>query len=156
MDKELRRIRGIASYQFGVGVGEALFPDDIEIEYSRRTGKIRFVYTGGALLAVLRPTDGMFTLSIAGAERLTAENVAQGFTVTVIDDVSEVIAEGKNVMAKHVVDAGGSIHPGDEVIVVDSQSTVLAVGKALLTRDEMHAFSYGVAVRTRRGRNRNR
>lgn len=156
MDQELRRIRGIASYQFGAGVGEALFPDDIEIEYSRRTTKIRFIYTGGALLAVLRPTDGMFTLSIAGAERLTTSNVAAGFTVTVLDDVSEVIAEGKNVMAKHVVDAGGSIHPGDEVIVVDSQSTVLAVGKAVLTRDEMHAFSYGVAVRTRRGRNRNR
>lgn len=152
MNEELRRIREIASYQFGANVGEALFPDDIEIEYSSRTGKIRFIYSQGELLAVLRPTDGMYTLSIAGAERLIHGGMAAGFTVMVIDDVSEVIAEGKNVMAKHVVEAGISIHPGDEVIVVDLGSKVLAVGKAVLTGSEMQVFNYGVAVRTRRGR----
>jgi uncharacterized protein with predicted RNA binding PUA domain len=75
-----------------------------------------------------------------------------GYIVTVLDDVADVIAEGKNVFAKHVVDAGEKIRPGDEVIVVDSEKKVLAVGRALLRREEILSFGVGVAVRTRRGR----
>jgi predicted RNA-binding protein (TIGR00451 family) len=63
---------------------------------------------------------------------------------------------GKNVFAKHVVEAGVNIRPGDETIVIDSKNRVLAVGRALLTREEMLTFCVGVAVKTRRGRNRDR
>jgi uncharacterized protein with predicted RNA binding PUA domain len=149
---DLKRIRGIADYQFGSGSGEVLFPEAITVERSRRTGKIRFVKIDDRLLAALRPTDGMFTLSIHGAERLISSSCASGYVVTVLDDVAEVIAEGKNVFAKHVVDAGEEIRPGDEVIIADSEKKVLAVGRALLNREEMLAFGVGVAVRTRRGR----
>jgi len=149
---DLKRIRGIADYQFGPGSGEALFPEEITVERSKRTGKIRFVKIDERLLAALRPTDGMFTLSIYGAERLISGSCALGYIVTVLDDVADVIAEGKNVFAKHVVDAGEKIRPGDEVIVVDSEKKVLAVGRALLRREEILAFGVGVAVRTRRGR----
>jgi uncharacterized protein with predicted RNA binding PUA domain len=149
---ELKRIRGIADYQFGPGSGEALFPKVITIERSKRTGKIRFVKKNERLIAALRPTDSMFTLSIYGAERLISGSCASGYIVIVLDDVAEVIAEGKNVFAKHVVDAGGEMRPGDEVIILDSKKRVLAVGRALLSREEMLAFSVGVAVRIRRGR----
>jgi uncharacterized protein with predicted RNA binding PUA domain len=149
---DLKRIRGIADYQFGPDSGEALFPEDITVERSKRTGKIRFVKIDERLLAALRPTNGMFTLSIYGAERLISGSCTLGYIVTVLDDVADVIAEGKNVFAKHVVDAGEKIRPGDEVIIVDSEKKVLAVGRALLRREEMLAFGVGVAVRTRRGR----
>jgi uncharacterized protein with predicted RNA binding PUA domain len=149
---ELKRIRGIADYQFGPGSGEALFPKFITVERSKRTGKIRFVKKNERLLAALRPTDSMFTLSIYGAERLISGSCASGYIVTVLDDVAEVIAEGKNVFAKHVIDAGREMRPGDEVIIVDSEKKVLAVGRALLSREEMLAFSVGVAVRIRKGR----
>jgi uncharacterized protein with predicted RNA binding PUA domain len=149
---DLKRIRGIADYQFGPDSGEALFPEDITVERSKRTGKIRFVKIDERLLAALRPTNGMFTLSIYGAERLISGSCTLGYIVTVLDDVADVIAEGKNVFAKHVVDAGKKIRPGDEVIIVDSEKKVLAVGRALLRREEMLAFGVGVAVRTRRGR----
>ena len=149
---DLKRIRGIADYQFGPGSGEALFPEEITVERSKRTGKIRFVKIDECLLAALRPTDGMFTLSIYGAERLISCSRNLGYIVTVLDDVADVIAEGKNVFAKHVVDAGEKIRSGDEVIIVDSEKKVLAVGRALLRREEILAFGVGVAVRTRRGR----
>lgn len=148
---DLKHIRGIADYQFGPGSGEALFPEGITVERSKRTGKIRFVKIDERLLAALRPTDGMFTLSIYGAERLISGSCTLDYIVTVLDDVADVIAEGKNVFAKHVVDAGEKIRPGDEVIIVDSEKKVLAVGRALLRREEMLAFGVGVAVRTRRG-----
>lgn len=154
MDRDLRRIRGIADYQFGAGSGEALFPEGIEIERSKNTGRIRLIRLDGSLLASLRPNDGLFTLTIAGAERLASKVKIGDSVVTVSDDVAEYVAQGRNVMARHVVEAGGGVRPGDEIIVVDSKKKVIAVGRALLNREEMLAFGVGVAVRTRRGRDR--
>ena len=156
MDGDLRRIRGIAEYQFGQGCGEALFPKGVKITYSKKTGKIRHIYLDGVLLASLRPTDSMFTVTIAGAGRLVSNIDTPGFTATVTDEAAEFVAQGRNVFAKHVVDAGDAIRPGDEVVVLDSKRRVLAVGRALLNREEMLAFNVGVAVKVRRGRNRDR
>ena len=155
MDRDLRRIRGIADYQFGAGSGAALFPEGIEIERSKNTGRIRLIRLEGSLLASLRPNDGLFTLTIAGAERLTSKAEVRDSSVTISDDVADYVARGENVMAKHVVEAGGGVRPGDEIIVLDSKKKVIAVGRALLNREEMLAFGVGVAVRTRRGRYRN-
>ncbi|MCW3978351.1 MAG: pseudouridine synthase [Candidatus Bathyarchaeota archaeon] len=156
MDQDLRRIRAIADYQFGPGCGAALFPEGVSIERSMKTGKIRLVRMGDVLLASLRPTDGLFTLTIAGAERLVKGVKDVGYAVTVLDEVSEFVSQGRNVFAKHVVDSGEAIRPGDEVIILNSKREVLGVGRALLNREEMLAFDVGVAVKTRRGRARDR
>jgi len=156
MNQDLKRIRAISDYQFGFGIGDALFPEDASFERSRRTGKIRFIWIGETLLAALRPTDGFLTFTIAGAERLVKNMSSLECTVTIQDDVAEVIAQGRNVMARHVVKAGGSIRPGDETIILDSKKWVQAVGRALLTGEEMLVFRTGVAVRVRRGRERDR
>jgi len=156
MDGDLRRVRGVADYQFGPGVGAALFPEGVTIEYSRNTGRIRHIYIGDVLLASFRPTDGLFTLTMAGAERLMAGLDAPRFTVTVTDEAAEFVAQARNVFAKHVVDAGDAIRPGDEVVVLDGGRGVLAVGRALLNGEEMLAFRSGVAVKVRRGRGRHR
>lgn len=150
--EELRRLRGIAEYQFGRGCGEALFPPNVKVTYSRGTGRIRHIYLGEKLIATLRPTDGLFALTIAGAELLLSKVEDPGFTVTVDEGFEEDIEEGKSVFAKHVVEAGSGIRPGDEVVVLDKQGRVLGVGRALLNREEMLAFKIGVAVRVRRGR----
>ena len=153
MVDDLRRIRAIADYQFGSGSGDALFSDDVEVERSKNTGKMRFVRLHGKLLASLRASDSLFTLTIGGAKRLISGMPALGYTVTIMDDVSEFASNGKNVFARHVVAAGEDIRPGDEVVILDSSKEVLAVGRALLNAEEMLAFGTGVAVRTRRGRN---
>ena len=151
MESDLTRIRGIASYQFGRGCGDALFPDGVQIVYSRNTGRIRHVYLDGVLVASFRPMDGFFTLTIPGAERMI--NLAGSFDhiVQVADDVADFVAQGRSVFAKHVLEAGASIRPGDEIVVVDSKRKVLAVGRALLNKEEMRAFKVGVAVKVRRG-----
>ncbi len=148
--EELVRARGIADYQFGGGTGEALFPDGVEFEYSRNTGKLRHIHLGDTLLATLRPNDGVFTLTIAGARRLSAVSNL-GYRVTVSNDVAEFVSQGRNVFAKHVVAAGERIRPGDEVVVSTIDGNIVGVGRALLTRDEMLRFKTGVAVKTRRG-----
>ena len=152
MENSLRRVRSIADYQFGRGVGVKLFPANVEIQYSRATGRIRYVNLHGERLATLRPTDGLLSLSVAAA-KFTAENLASvaHCFVTVRQDVAKFVADGGDVFAVHVVQADGEIHAKDEVIVVDEGKQVLAVGRALLSSLEMQAFKTGVAVKVRHG-----
>lgn len=148
----LRKVRCVADYQFGKGAGEKLFPGDIVFVLSRRTGRVRLIYLDEELLATLRPTDGFLTLTVEGAERLIEVGCSRNLLVVVEDDVSPFIEGGRSVFAKHVVFASEEIRPGEEVIVVNSESKVLAVGKAKLSGREMKYFDRGVAVQVRRGR----
>jgi predicted RNA-binding protein (TIGR00451 family) len=147
----LQRIRSIADYQFGKGVGRILFPNNARIVYSKRTGRIRHIFLEDKLLATLRPKDGFFSLTIEGAKRLLKKIELLRCKVKVNDEVAGFIAEGRNLFAKHVVDADNDIRPNEEVIILDSKGRLLAVGKAALTGREMKRFHTGVAVRTRKG-----
>ena len=147
----LQKIRSIADYQLGKGVGNVLFPKNVSIAFSRRTGRIRHVYFNGKLLATLRPTDGIFSLTIEGAKRLVKGVKPLRLWVTVQKDVEPFVAEGKSVFAKHVADADIEIRPQEEVVVIGEKNKVLAVGRAVLTGREMKAFKHGVAVKVRRG-----
>ena len=147
----LQKIRNIADYQLGKGAGKALFPNNVHVAFSRRTGRIRHIYLNHELLATLRPTDGMFSLTITGAKRLLRGVKSPRLWVKVQKDAEPFIAKGKSVFAKHVVDADDEIRPREEVIVTGENNQVLAVGKAVLTGKEMTMFKHGVAVKVRRG-----
>jgi predicted RNA-binding protein (TIGR00451 family) len=148
---DLQKIRSVANYQFGRGVGSSFFPDEVRLVYSKRTGKIRHIYLGKELLATLQPTTGRFILTIAGAKRMVDVVEPLRLWVRIQDDVEPFIAKGRSVYAKHVVDADSGIRPQEEVIVVNGKNEAVAVGRALLTGKEMLAFKRGVAVRVRRG-----
>jgi len=156
MNEDITRLRAVADYQFGRGAGAALFPDDAWIEYSKNTGKPRHIWAGEELVANYRPNDALFTVTIAGAGRLVAALEGFKYSVRVMDDVVEVVEQGKNVFAKHVRDAGESIRPGDEVVVVDGSGEVVAVGKSKMNRGDMLSYKTGTAVRVRRGRKKDR
>lgn len=146
-----QKIRSIADYQFGRGVGERLFSRNVEIVFSKRTKRIRHIYLEGKRLATLRPTDGMFSLTVAGAKRILDGAKHPRLWVKVSKEAAPFVARGKSVFAKHVVDADDEIRPQEEVIVLDEGGEVLAVGRAVLTGAEMKAFKCGVAVRVRWG-----
>jgi len=156
MISDLEKIRAIADYQFGPGAGDARFPEGVSITYSKTTGRIRHIYQDGVLLASIRPSDGFLTLTIAGAERLIAGLEKPRFNIVVSDIATPMVSRGRSVFAKHVVEASPEIRPGDEVVVLDRGGRVIAVGRALLSGDEMLSFNLGVAVRVRRCRLRDR
>ena len=151
MENALTRIRSTADYQFGKGVGAKLFPENVDIEYSKATGRIRYVYLNGIRLATLRPTDGLLSLSITAAQTIAENRDSAKCFVTVQNDVSKYIADGGDVFAVHVVAVDEEVRTKDEVIILDETNRVLAVGRALLSADEMLAFKIGVAVKVRRG-----
>ena len=151
MEDALKRIRSTVDYQFGKDVGVKLFPENVEILYSKATGRIRYVNLNGERLATLRPTDGLLSLSVTAAQRIVENAVPVQCFVTVRNDVSKFIANGGDVFAAHVVKADDAIHAKDEVIAVDEAGKVLAVGRAMLSSAEMKAFRTGVAVKVRHG-----
>jgi predicted RNA-binding protein (TIGR00451 family) len=151
LENTLGKVRSIADYQFGLGVGEKLFPDNIQIEYSKRTGRIRYINLNGERLATLRPTDGLYSLSIKAAKFIAENTPFAKCFVTVQTAVSKFIVDGGDVFAVHVVAVNQEIHVKDEVIVLDEQKKVLAVGRAMLSSVEMKAFKTGVAVKVRHG-----
>jgi len=149
-NSSLRRVRTIADYQFGRGVGIGLFPEECTYLFST-TGRIRQILFGGVRLATVRASDGRLTLGIEGAKRLMTILPSPGYRVVIREDVAEFVAQGKNTFAKHVVEADPAIRAGDDVLVVAGNDRLIACGAAVVSGAEMLAFNYGVAVRVRQG-----
>jgi predicted RNA-binding protein (TIGR00451 family) len=93
----------------------------------------------------------LFSLAVNGAKRLNQDAGIADMMVEVSKDVAPFIAKGKSVFARHVSRVSPEIRPLEEVIVLNDDREVLAVGKAVLTGREMRAFKRGIAVRVRRG-----
>jgi uncharacterized protein with predicted RNA binding PUA domain len=153
LENTLGKVRAIADYQFGKGVGEKLFPENIEVQLSPRTGRIRFINLNGERLATLRPTDGLLSLSVKAAKFMAENTPFAKCFVIIQNDVSKFIAKGGDVFAVHVVKVDAEIRAKDEAIVKDESGNVLAVGRAVLSSGEITAFKTGVAVKVRHGVN---
>ena len=148
-DDERARLRTVADYQFGVGAGAALFPDDESLTVLRTsTGRPQQVLSHDEARLVSYTVEGRFTLAARGGRRLY--DVLGGPHVEVGDESVPFVRDGKNAFAKFVRNVDGEIRPGDEVAVT-YDGTVLAVGRAELPADGMRDFHSGVAVKVREG-----
>lgn len=149
VDFDLRRIAAVADMQFGRGASEALLDGKTTIIKSKRTGKIRNVICDGSHVLSMRAEDGLFTLKLEGGRRLHRRFRHPLLRVVVGGDAVPFVKEGKSVFAKFVSDCDPDLRPFDECLVVDEADEFLAVGRTLLTRDEMLSFQQGMAVKTR-------
>ncbi|WP_323675186.1 PUA domain-containing protein [Halorubellus sp. PRR65] len=146
------RARTVATYQFGAGAGDALFPGDERYDVKRTSsGRIEQVAVDDGRLVTLG-TDGRYTLGIEAGRRLVAGLDDDAYQVVVGDESEPFVRDGENVFAKFVADADPQIRPYDEVTVVHEDSgDVLAVGRAELPADAMLDFDAGMAVQVREG-----
>jgi 7-cyano-7-deazaguanine tRNA-ribosyltransferase len=148
-DLYLERARMVARYQFQLDSPDLLFPDESVVTRSRKTGRIRGIYLHGNLLGTLRAHDGFFTLSIDGARRL--KELTHRHRVSVSDESAEFNSKGFNVFFRFIVSADPEIIAGNEVLVVDRDDNLIAVGKASVSGQEMKSYDRGVAVKVRSG-----
>jgi len=148
-DLDVRRIRAVADMQFGLGAAASLFSGKVNIQKSKATQKIRTVSVDGDHVVSMRAEDGLFTLKIAGAQRIHAALPAPHLRVTIQDDAIPFVLDGKSVFAKFVESCDPDLRPGDECLIVDGHDTLVGVGRLLLSPDEAAAFSIGVAVKPR-------
>lgn len=150
---QIRKLRGVATYQFGKETGSVLFSSCTKIVCSARTGRIRHIYLKNQLIATLRPKDGYLALTTHGAQLILSRVNDPPNIVTALNDVSEFIRSGGDLFAEHIVRADERLRPADEAIVIDENGSLIGVGRAVLSGHEMKFFKRGVAVRIRRGVN---
>jgi 7-cyano-7-deazaguanine tRNA-ribosyltransferase len=148
---DIKKVKAIADYQFGVGAGEALFKGKINIEKSKKTGKIRHIYDGKVLIVNMRASDSYLILSKEGAKRLHNAMPYPQNRVVVNEDSEPFALEGKSVFCKFVVECDENIRAKDEVLIVNEEDKLLAYGKAMLGACEINEFETGQAIKTRKG-----
>ncbi len=146
-DGEIARMRGVLSYQFNEAVALALIPEgsEVEVEVSSK-GKIRYVFVDHTRLLTLRPTDGLFSLSLDAARRIVKAVDPPRFRVIVRGE-TELMG---SVLIPEVIDIDPLLRPGDEVVVVDRRDNVLGVGRLRIPRALLAGLVRGEVVRIRK------
>ena len=67
------------------------------------------------------------------------------------EDAIPFVSEGRSLFCKHVKWCGSNIKTGSDVVVMDNDGRILAVGRARMSSNMMSWFDSGVAVRVREG-----
>jgi 7-cyano-7-deazaguanine tRNA-ribosyltransferase len=146
---DIKRVNSVCDMQFGKGSGDALLEGKIKIVKSKKTKKIRNIYSNGKHILSMRAEDGMFTLKIEGAKIIHKKFKKPQLRVVIHNDAVPFVKEGKSVFSKFVEDCDDNLRPYDECLIVDSKDDLIAVGRCLLNKNEMLSFEYGMAVKTR-------
>jgi len=137
-ERQHNTIRAVADYQFGEGAGDDLFDDlDVESVYP----KLRALSSDGEQLAMLVAEYGVLSLTLAGARRWVESDVP-----TKRVEIDAFVPHG-SVLAPGVVDASGTIRPGDEVVIDGPEA--FAVGRARMSGPEMVESTRGIASSVR-------
>ena len=131
---------------FGNGTSK-LLPKDIEIIFSRKTGRIRTVSHKGKLLCTLR-IDGSLAISTHFAQTLLKNKKFKENCVEVNADAAPFVEQGRSVFCKHVVSCGKNVRISADTPVL-FKNKVIAVGRAILSSEMISDFERGVAIKIR-------
>jgi len=150
---DLRKVKGISDYQFSPEITDILFKEsqNVKMVRSKNTDKIRYIFFEDELLLTLKPTNGLFTLSFLAAKKILKHTDPPRLRVVVLTEVSPYIKKGRNVFCKHVVEADDDLRAMDEVIVVNEEDELLAIGRINIAIPYIRTFERGVAVNVRKG-----
>lgn len=131
---------------FGNGVSKYL-PKNIEMTFSRKTGRIRTVTHKGKLLCTLR-IDGGLAISPYFAQILLKSKKFKENCLEINHDAAPFVEEGKSVFCKHVVWCGKNVQITSDTPILYNDK-VIAVGKAVLSSKMISDFNRGIAIRVR-------
>ena len=131
---------------FGNGVSKQL-PKDLEMTFSRKTGRIRTVYHKGKLLCTLR-IDGSLAISSHFAQLLLKNKKFKENCIEINEDAAPFVEQGRSVFCKHVIWCGKKVRTSADTPVL-FKNRVIAVGKAILSSEMISDFDRGVAIKVR-------
>ncbi len=131
---------------FGNGVSKYL-PKDVEMTFSRKTGRIRTVSHKGKLLCTLR-IDGGLAISIHFAQILLKSKEFKENCIEINSDAAPFVMEGRSVFCKHVLKCGKNVQISADAPIL-FKNKVIAVGRAVLSYEMISDFNRGVAVKVR-------
>jgi len=131
---------------FGNGTSK-LLPRDVEMTFSRKTGRIRTVYHKGKLLCTLR-IDGSLAISTYFAQILLKNKKFKDNCVEINADAAPFVEQGRSVFCKHVISCGKNVQISADTPVL-FKNRVIAVGRAILSSEMISDFDRGVAIKVR-------
>ena len=131
---------------FGNGVSRYM-PKDVEMTFSKKTGRIRTVSHKGKLLCTLR-IDGGLAISPYFAQLLMKSKSFRENCVEINKDAAPFVSEGRSVFCKHVVWCGKKVRISADTPVL-FKDKVIAIGKAVLSSEMISDFDRGVAIKVR-------
>ena len=150
-DLDTDRIRAVADYQFGEGAADALFAGKVELVKSKNTGQDQ-QHPGRWRAHPVAQGGGRLLLHEARCcRRLMRAFASPRLRVVVKDDAIPFVREGKNTFCGFILDADPDLRPMDEMMIVDKNDKLLAIGRAILVPEEMMAMTKGIAVKVREG-----
>jgi len=149
----LTSLREKAKYQYNLTDDQvnSIFTHECVMKLSKKTKRIREIERNGKLIFMLRPNDGFLISQIEGARLLLKYSPFPNNRVVMYSDYSEMVSEGRNLFAKHVKTLDAQIKTGSEVIIVNENDELVAIGKSVLNHKEMLDSNYGIGVKVRRG-----
>ncbi|MGY5144747.1 MAG: PUA domain-containing protein [Candidatus Nitrosopumilus sp. bin_32a] len=131
---------------FGNGTSKFL-PKDIEMTFSRKTGRIRTVFHKKKLLCTLR-IDGSLAISTYFAQILLENKKFKENCVEINSEAAPYVEQGRSVFCKHVISCGKNVQISADTPVL-FKNKVIAVGKAILSSEMISDFDRGVAIKVR-------
>ena len=133
-------VRATADFQFGSGAGKILVPENAKLggkPYRQIVCRIEKEQVCSFIAS-----SGSLSLTLSGAELLLP---LKRYWVRL--DASQV--KGGSIFAVGIKEADLDIRPGDEVIILNNEDQVIAVGKSEMSGREMCELDRGRAVSVR-------
>ena len=144
--EHIQKLRHSIDALFGNGVSKHI-PKDVDIVLSRKTGRIRTVSHEGKLLCTLR-IDGGLAISTYFAQQLLKSKAFRENWIEKNAGAEPVVEMGRSVFSKPVLWCGKNVSVSADTPIL-FQKKVIAVGKAVLSREMISDFNRGIAVKVR-------
>ena len=143
---QIQKLKHTLDVLFGVGVSRYL-PKQIDMTFSKKTGRLRSVYHEKKLLCTLR-IDGGLAITPYFAQLLLKSKKFRENCLEINEEAAPFVTEGRSAFAKHVKWCGKNVKIASDTPII-YKDQVIAVGKAVLSSDMIKDFQRGVAVKVR-------
>lgn len=141
------------AYIYDTKVVDALMRDykDFHFEFSKQTGRLRYIHKGKDPFLTIIPTTGWIVASFEAFEIIKKVSETPRYRVIVSDEAAQFASEGKSVFSHHIIQIDQNLRPNDEVMIVDQQDRIAALGKLNFPIQYIINQRNGVAVKNKKG-----
>ncbi len=140
----IRRALFIIGYEYGHKAADRLSGGDLMVEYNVALNRIKQLYYNGELAFTIRASDGYLLPTMLGAEFIDSHAVVKG-------DAIPFIMKGRNVPKSMVIKIVNA-RAGMDIAVRDEAGSLVAVGRLLISPDELRGVGRGFIIRIRQHR----
>jgi len=150
---DIRVLRDLIVYQYGaeaIKIFDYLDISRIKMCYSVNTKRLRGIVYNDKIFATVRASDFALIPHLSLGILLHKVLPYPKWRVVIINEiVDDLLNEGYTVFSRHIINGDSRIRPHDEVLVVNEDDELIAVGRALVDYETMITSVYGGAVQIR-------